>query len=204
MTTHARLLLLGSASPRRRELLTTVGLEPLCLPVLLDESVREGERPHDYVRRMAEEKLAALLARPEATQTTARAALTADTTVVLGEESLGKPADARAALDMLRRLAGREHVVLTAFALCRAPFEASRRVVRVVESRVEFRAATEDELRRYADTGEGLDKAGAYAIQGLGMFLVRRIVGSYSSIVGLPLCELVEELRRLEVLEAYP
>lgn len=128
-------------------------------------------------------------------------ALSADTIVLLGDEVLGKPIDMQDAERHLARLAGRRHVVRTCYALAR-PGEPAR--TRIVSSEVELRAATADELRAYARTGEGLDKAGAYAAQGIGSFLVRAIYGSYSNVVGLPAAEVVEDLAALGVLGEFP
>jgi septum formation protein len=128
----------------------------------------------------------------------------ADTIVVLGDSVLGKPRDVDEAEETLKRLAGRTHRVLTRYAVSVSPDSERVRVARTVESDVTIRAAAPAELRAYAETGEGLDKAGAYAAQGIGSFLVERISGSYTNVVGLPTCELVMDLRALGLLVAFP
>lgn len=172
-------LVLASGSPRRRAFLEQLGLSFSVVPADLDESVHAGELPAAYVERLAREKAQAVAARHPG-----QPVLAADTTVVLAERVLGKPADPAEARLMLRDLCGREHRVLTGVAL------AGRSIrTRVVETFVELREASDAEIAWYVDTGEPLDKAGAYAIQGVGGFLVRGIRGSYSNVVGLPLAE---------------
>lgn len=177
-------LVLASGSPRRRAFLEQLGLSFTVSPADLDERVLPGEAAAPYVERLAREK-----ARKVATLHPGQRVLAADTTVVLGEQVLGKPADPEDALRMLRSLSGRWHRVLTGVALV-----GSAERTRVVETQVEFREASEAELAWYVHTGEPLDKAGAYAIQGIGGFLVRAIRGSHSNVVGLPLAETLELL----------
>ncbi len=193
-------LILGSASPRRREILTSLGISHLVLPAAIDESVRPGERPDAYLERVVLDKLGAVAARVEGRK--AAALLVADTSVVLGDEIFGKPVDAADAVGLLERLVGRAHRVLTRYAIGR--LDGSPLTARTVSSEVWLRAASADELAGYARSGEGLDKAGAYAIQGLGAFLVERIAGSYSNVVGLPACELVLDLRQHGLLGSFP
>lgn len=183
-------LVLASASPRRRDLLCQVGVRHVVRVADVDESPLPGETPRDYVQRLAQAKAAAVVALGEH----ALPVLGADTTVVLDGDILGKPRDAADALAMLRRLSGREHEVYTAVALC-VPGEAplDPRLALSV-TRVRFRAVDDALLARYVASGEPLDKAGAYGIQGLGAALVARIEGSYSGVVGLPLAETVELL----------
>jgi len=193
-------LVLGSASPRRREILTSLGIPLVVLPADVDERVRPGEVPAVYLERIVAEKLGAVASRlgdlPGA------ALLVADTSVVLGVDILGKPADTSEAIRLLERLCGRAHRVLTRYAL------GNRRgdllVARTVSSDVWLRAATDDEIGSYARLGEGLDKAGAYAVQGVGSFLVERIAGSYSNVVGLPACEVVLDLKQQGLLGPFP
>lgn len=181
------MLLLASASPRRAELLTAAGIPFERLPVSLDESVLPGESPEAHVRRLAEAKARAALAmRPEAL------ALGADTIVILDGRILGKPRDADDARAMLRALAGRQHEVLTGVALVAA--ESS--VVEVSRTRVWFAAMTHVEIDEYIESGEPMDKAGAYGIQDAAGTWVRRIDGSYTGVVGLPLYETGELLRQ--------
>jgi septum formation protein len=179
-------LVLASASPRRRALLQGLGLAFDAVAPDLDESVRPGEAPRDYVLRVAAEKAAAgARLRPGAL------VLAADTSVVLGDRILGKPSGEAEARDMVRSLSGKRHSVLTGVAL-----DGAARAAVVVETAVWFRALAEAEIAWYAATGEPLDKAGAYAIQGAGGVLVQRIDGSASNVVGLPLAETAELLRQ--------
>jgi septum formation protein len=181
-------LYLASASPRRRELLTQIEVAHQLLPVDIDETPQPDEAPADYVRRLAQEKALAALARLDAAQPLC--VLGADTTVVLDGRILGKPADREEGLAMLAALSGQTHQVLTAVALA----DAQRCEARLVESRVTFRAISGEEAARYWASGEPADKAGGYAIQGLGAVFVRELHGSYSAVVGLPLCETAELL----------
>lgn len=201
-------LVLGSRSPRRSDILEGLGVPLLVCPADVDESQLPEEPPANYVRRVTEAKLDAvgrkLAADPEFAGRSFGGVMTADTTVVVDTDILGKPEDVRDAERLLSRIAGRSHRVLTCYAIA-TPRELTRAAVcRVVESRVYMRAATPDELRRYAETGEGLDKAGAYAVQGIGTFLIERIDGSYSNVVGLPACEVVLDLQRLGLLGEFP
>ncbi len=189
-------LVLASASPRRRELLGTLGVRFDVRPTDVDESVHPGEAPVAYVRRLAEDKLRAALA----TEATAFV-LASDTTVVSDGAILGKPADDEEGRAVLRRLSGRAHEVRTAVALGRA---GEVLAVRDVHTRVVFRVLSEDEIARYVASGEGRDKAGVYGIQGLAGAFVTGIEGSYSNVVGLPLAETLELLRAHGALKAWP
>jgi septum formation protein len=195
-------LLLGSGSPRRREIMEGLGIPVIVRPASIDEDVTPGESVAEYLTRIVSAKLRAVAHEMEGLG--AAAALTADTVVVLDGDILGKPRDTADALRLLGLLAGRQHRVLTRFALSTAEAPGAIACARVVESMVSMRAAEPDELERYAATGEGLDKAGAYALQGCGAFLVERIEGSHSNVIGLPACEVVLELRRLGLLPAFP
>jgi septum formation protein len=196
-------LCLGSASPRRRELLKGLGL-PLRIEVAdVHEEVGMGEAPLDYLTRVVDDKLSAVRSRPKALAETA-AILVADTIVVIDNEILGKPCDVDDAVCLLNRLTGHEHTVFTRYAIQVLPLGGAVARSRTVASRVRLRAATQGEIRRYAQTGEGLDKAGAYAAQGIGSFLIERIDGSYTNVVGLPLCEVVLDLKDLELLADFP
>jgi septum formation protein len=197
---EARPLLLGSASPRRRELVGSLGIPCVILAADVDERTESGERPEPYLERVVTAKRLAVHAR--AGDRPFAALLVADTSVTLGDEILGKPADVEEAERMLERLAGREHRVLTRYSLSLP--DGALVSERTVSSSVWIRSATRDELRRYAHSGEGLDKAGAYAVQGLGAFLVERIDGSYTNVVGLPSCELVVDLRDAGLLGPFP
>lgn len=179
-------LVLASASPRRRELLAQLGVHFTVRVSEVDERVLAGESPEAYVTRLARAKASAVAA-----QDATLPVLGADTTVVVEGRILGKPADAADALAMLRALSGREHRVLTAVALVHD----GRVEDALSATRVWFRARDDDMLARYVATGEPLDKAGAYGIQGLGAALVTRIDGSYTGVVGLPVAETVDLLR---------
>jgi len=182
-------LILASASPRRAELLRAAGYAFDVAAADVDESPRAGESPSLYVRRLAAEKSAAVSSRtrPDAV------VLGADTTVVVDDEILAKPRDAADASAMLRRLSGRRHDVMTGVSLRRGAFE----IGRVESTAVVFAPLTDDEIAWYVGTGEGRDKAGAYAIQGFASRFIPRIEGSYSNVVGLPVAcvrELLTEI----------
>jgi septum formation protein len=187
-------LVLGSGSPRRREIISALGLPFQVLAADIDEARRPGEAPLAYLTRIADEKLAAVRVRlgdaPHA------AVLVADTTVVIDGDVLGKPNDVEDAARLFSRIAGRVHSVYTRYAIGRFG-EAGASTARTVETQVHIRAADAAEIRAYAATGEGLDKAGAYAAQGIGSFFIERVVGSYSNVVGLPACEVLGDLRSL-------
>lgn len=170
-------IILGSASPRRRELLSQLGVEFSVASPDIDETPRHGESPTDYVRRLAVEKSHAVRSPADAL------VITADTTVDLGGEILGKPVDSEEAASMLRRLSSRTHRVHTGVALRRD----THVVVEVVTSLVTFTPLTPAAIEWYVGTGEPLDKAGAYAVQGAGGVFVHRVRGSVSNVVGLPL-----------------
>ncbi|WP_439887563.1 Maf family protein [Pseudomonas sp. MBLB4123] len=186
-------LYLASGSPRRRELLAQIGVPftPRIVPV--DECVLPGESAEAYVERLAREKALAALATLE--QAADAVVLGADTAVVLEGRILGKPADRSEALETLGALSGREHQVLTAVALASPARVASR----VVVSRVGFRALSRAEIEAYWASGEPRDKAGSYGIQGLAAVFVRQLQGSYSAVVGLPLCETAELLAEFAI-----
>lgn len=179
---------LASASPRRSELLRQIGVAHEARPAEVDESLLAGEAPAAYVRRLAEAKARALWSR--GTDARRLPVLAADTTVELDGEIFGKPADRDEALAMLKRLAGRTHEVHTAVAVLHASGSASR----LSTSQVTMRAITPAELDWYWSTGEPADKAGAYAVQGRAAIFITHISGSYSGVMGLPLCETWELL----------
>ena len=176
-------LVLASGSPRRREMLENLGAEFVVRPVDIDESPLDGEQPEPYVLRLARAKAAAC------PRTEQQIVLAADTIVALDGELLGKPRDDADAGRMLRRLSGREHEVLTGVAVVvdREPSGEPLRVAEVERTRVRFNELSEAEIEWYVATGEPLDKAGAYAVQGLGALFVERLEGNYSNVVGLPL-----------------
>jgi len=179
-------LVLASQSPRRRELLGLLGLELEVRPAHADERRLPGEAPEAYVRRLAAEKAAAV---------EGALVLAADTAVVLGGEVLGKPRHPAEAREMLRALSGRDHVVLTGVCARRG----ERRAEAVVATEVSFAPLSAAQVDWYVATGEPLDKAGAYAVQGAGGVFVRAIRGSVSNVVGLPLHETTGLLRGLGV-----
>ncbi|MFN7943186.1 MAG: Maf family protein [Thermoanaerobaculia bacterium] len=171
-------LVLASGSPRRRELLAALGLEFEVRPADADETPRAGEAPRALVERLAEAK-----ARRRAL--TGELVLAADTIVVVDGAILNKPVDAAEARAMLARIAGREHVVWTGVALFDP--ERGRLALRSERSRVRMAALAAEDIAWYVDTGEPLDKAGAYAIQGIGALFVEAVEGNYGNVVGLPL-----------------
>lgn len=196
-------LILGSASPRRRDILASLGIPFRVLHGAVDESANAAEDPERYVERVVLDKLTAVsdaVSEPESFA----GLLVADTIVVLGREILGKPTNVAHAEALLSRIAGRAHRVLTRYAVSASPHLATPARARTVESVVTMRAASKAEIQGYAATGEGLDKAGAYAAQGIGAFLIVRIEGSFTNVVGLPACELVEDLLALRLLARFP
>ncbi|MCX2972486.1 septum formation inhibitor Maf [Halieaceae bacterium IMCC8485] len=176
-------LILASASPRRRELLHQIGVAHLCEPANIDESRLAGEKPEDYVLRMAREKAAAVASRHSGGSL---AVLAADTSVVIDEDVLGKPGDHFEALGMLARLSGRSHRVLTGICLNTQRGEV---LSEMVETKVHFLQLTREQCESYLATPEPWDKAGGYGIQGLAGAFVSSIEGSYSNVVGLPLAQ---------------
>jgi len=177
---------LASSSPRRRELLSQIGVPHVVAGADIDESVLPDETPRAYVIRLAREK--ALAIRRTGQQLPV---LAADTTVVVDSRVFGKPRDRTDAIEMLGTLAGRAHEVLTAIALASSQGVSER----LISSTVRFRAISPEECAAYWDTGEPRDKAGGYAIQGLGAVFVESLSGSYSAVMGLPLFETGELLQ---------
>ena len=194
-------IILASQSPRRRELLRQLGVAFRIVPPCHDEQRRPGEAPADYARRNARAKACSVLARVTAdTRRLARRCiiLGADTIVVRRGRVLEKPRDTAHARAMLRALSGRRHQVITGLCfLATRPPAAPVARTRVVRTDVQFRALQPDEIAAYVATGEPLDKAGAYAIQGRAAHMVRGIHGSYTNVVGLPLAEVAELLKEL-------
>jgi len=177
---------LASSSPRRQQLLAQIGVRFEQVAVTVSESRQLPETPRQFVERMALEKARAgwrSLDRP------GPPVLGADTILNLDGEVLGKPRDREHGLELLQHLSGRSHTVLSSVALV-----GKHELVRVQESRVTFRTITASECRKYWDTGEPLDKAGAYGIQGLGAIFIAHLEGSYSGVMGLPLFETAELL----------
>lgn len=203
-------LVLASASPRRRELLQRMGLRLSVVPAEIDETPNPGERASDYVRRMAVEKAAAgdkawaasVTPIAEAGAAPARAIplLAADTTVIVDGEILGKPGDENEALRMLERLAGRRHEVTTAYRIVHGGREVDRAVTTVVAVRL----LEPREVDAYIAGGEWRGKAGGYAVQGIAAAFVTELRGSWTNVVGLPLAEVLADLRALDAIPAYP
>jgi septum formation protein len=186
---HPTSLVLASASPRRRDLLSQLGLQFTVAAADLDETPLSGEAADAYVLRLARAKAQAV-----ATRFPGSWVLAADTTVALGTELLGKPSGPAEAKEMLTQLSGRTHAVYTGVALAGRAQEAT-----VVRTGVTFRTLSGGEIGWYVSTGEPLDKAGAYAIQGKGGFLVAAVEGSPTNVIGLPLGETLELLMRAGV-----
>lgn len=187
-------IILASASPRRRELLQQIGLEFSVVPSNVPEELLPGETPEEHVVRLSRAKAAEVAGRRDIA---GRWVIGSDTVVLCDGEILGKPADERDAARMLRQLSGREHRVLSGFAVIDRLSSQER--TEAVGTRVRFRALTDAEIARYIASGESADKAGAYAIQGLGVCFVAGINGSYTNVVGLPLCRLTLTLEQLGV-----
>jgi septum formation protein len=183
-------VVLASQSPRRRELLTLIGIPHEVRPADIDERVLPGERPAPHAERLARTKALAI-ARDEPDAVT----IGSDTIVVVDGDILGKPGDGAEARRMLRRLSGREHVVFTAVAVARGGRVASS----VEEVTVGFRELSDAEIDAYVATGEPMDKAGAYGIQGYGATIVERIDGDYFAVMGLALGRMVRLMRELGV-----
>ena len=175
-------LILASASPRRRELLAVLGLDFSIVVPEIDETPKPDEKPRAFAERLAEEKAGAVEG--------SGIIIAADTIVVQNGNILGKPTNQQHACEMLRSLSGAVHEVVTGVCV-KSP---ERTVVFSVSTQVAFRILEEAEIPAYVETGEPMDKAGAYAIQGGAAHMIRRIEGSYTNVVGLPLCELQEVL----------
>jgi septum formation protein len=188
-------LILASASPRRRILLQDLGLAFEIIEPQVEEQPLAGETPEEFVIRAACDKVRAV-----SCEHVSSWVLGADTVVVHDSRILGKPEDAPQALSVLLSLAGKKHLVHTAFCLEKAKDQVS--VSRIVTTEVWFSSFSRDIAAAYVATGEPLDKAGAYGIQGCGGFLVEKIHGSYSNVVGLPMAEVLRELLRYKVAAA--
>lgn len=188
-------LVLASSSPRRQELLRYLGLPFTTEVPAIEEKRRPDENPLDYVQRNSREK--AHIVYQTLPHHQPWAVIGSDTIGVLDDEVLEKPLDTADAERMLARMSGRAHKVLTGLAVVYGSGPASAVQQRVIETEVFFKKLTAQEIAYYVGTGEPLDKAGSYGIQGIGGFLVEKISGSYSNVVGLPLVELTEILRCL-------
>jgi septum formation protein len=195
--------ILASGSPRRRELLATLGIEPTVVKPVVDERLREGEAPTAFVRRLSQEKAADVASKISSPATV----LAADTVVILAADTigideqgeiLGKPTDAADARAMLQRLRGRTHRVCTAITLLKLGDD-ERRLTKMVCTDVLMRDYSDGEIRDYIASGDPFDKAGSYAIQTEAFHPVAHIDGSYTNVMGLPLEALAEALARLGV-----
>jgi septum formation protein len=189
------LVYLASQSPRRRQLLAQLGLAHRVLVPDVNESRLPRERPEDYVRRLARIKAEVVAMRVAERRLSPLPVLAADTAVVLGRRILGKPADADEAAAMLAQLSGRRHRVLTAVALA---FQ-GKLALALSDTVVSFRRLSAEDIAAYVRSGEPMDKAGAYGIQGRAAAFVRRIEGSYSGVMGLPLFETAALLRKIGI-----
>ena len=183
-------LVLASASPRRRELLAQIGLSVDVVPADIDESILPGERAVQYVGRLAQAKAAVV-----ADKRAGRAVLAADTAIAFNDEILGKPRSPAEAMAMLTVLSGKTHDVLTGAAIV---YDQTSHW-QVVRTKVRMRTLSTQQIESYVATGEPLDKAGSYGIQGLGAVLIEGIEGSYSNVVGLPLAETAELLAKVGI-----
>ncbi len=219
-------LILASASPRRKDLLEKIGFTVKIVPADVEEVMLEDEDPTEFVKRMSRTKVLAVVQRLKGTmevsggeegqdtgQTapipvgtsrdpSARWVVGADTIVVLAGEVLGKPKDVDGAFDMLQRLSGNEHTVVTGF--CVFDLLKNKEGIQAVVSRVKMKRMSRPEIEKYLAVGESLDKAGSYAVQGVGSYLIDSITGSYSNVVGLPLCHLMEMFEEMGADDILP
>ncbi len=187
-------LILASGSPRRQEMLAQVGLDFTVCVSEINEHLNANEEPEFFVKRLAKEKAMAVVDQAKSW------VLAADTVVVIDGQILGKPASTAEAVGMLKRLAGNVHDVWTGFCIINGQPEGL--VCRAVRTKVHFIDWQSDIFTAYANSGDSLDKAGGYGIQGAGGVLVREISGSYSNVVGLPMAEVMLEMVRLGVIQA--
>ena len=197
MMTTAPQLILASQSPRRRYLLEQAGLTFAVIPSSFDEDSVQLTEPAGYVKTLAEAKANQVAQKYPGSWT-----IGADTIVTIDNAILGKPGDPGEAQAMLEQLSGQLHAVFTGYAIVCPDTQTC--ISEAIRTEVEFKALSSNEIAWYIQTGEPFDKAGAYAIQGMGTFLVRRINGSYTNVVGLPVCEVIETLLKLGVVAMGP
>lgn len=190
-------IVLASSSPRRRELLKKLGIDFRVIPPQIDETPFPDEPPYSYVLRTSTEKALSVSRSLSGNWIV----IGADTTVTVDDEILGKPEDKEEARVILNKLSGREHTVITAFCIVRSKAEILHK--QIVESKVRIKRLEPWEIEGYIKTGEPMDKAGAYGIQGIGAFMIEEIHGSYTNIVGLPLSQLIYVLTKLGVLKLF-
>jgi septum formation protein len=187
-------LILASASPRRIELLKLAGLDFNVIPSSIEETPLKGETPREHVLRLSREKAQAVSARyPDAW------VIGADTIVVINGEIMGKPDGVSEAREMIKKLSGHEHHVHTGFAIARQ--SAGVLMEDIVTSSVLFKNISEEEINWYIGTKEPYDKAGGYAVQGAGAYFIKEIHGSYTNVIGLPLCEAISLLKQAGAIE---
>lgn len=190
-------LVLASSSPRRKELLESLGIHFEIIVPSSNESLLEKENPEDYVLRIATEKSLSVSQKLRGDYII----IGADTAVVVDNEVLGKPSDVIEAEEMLGKISGRAHHVLTAFSITKPVDEILH--THVVGTEVLVKTLEPEEIEGYIKTTEPMDKAGAYGIQGIGAFMIKEIRGSYTNVVGLPLVEVIEALKKLGALELF-
>jgi septum formation protein len=187
-------LILASKSPRRYELLKQVGFDFEVIPSRVTEGFVQTESPKEHVIRLAEAKV-----RDVAGEYPDCWVIAADTIVYINGSILGKPKDREEAVEMLRCLSGQEHWVVTGFSVCH--LRKKKGDQEIIQTAVKVKGLTPSEIEWYVQTGEPFDKAGGYAIQGIGSFMIESIRGSYTNVVGLPVCELIQMLNRLGAVE---
>jgi septum formation protein len=185
--------ILASISPRRQELLRSVGLKFKIIPAHVNEEYLEGETPREHVRRLSQDKAMAI-----ARKNPSALVLGADTIVVIDSLILGKPKNKKQAREMLTRLSDREHKVFTGFTIAHDATKVYK--TKVIKSSVLFKKISPKEMEWYVSCDEPYDKAGGYAVQGKGASFIKSIRGSYTNVIGLPLCEVLEELKNLKAL----
>ena len=214
-------IILASRSQRRKLLLERMGFTVKVVPANVDETIHEGETGENYVKRLAREKCLAVVERLQTTlyPTDAegnpvrppgaglghlenRWVIGADTVVVLGDKTLGKPADTAEAAQMLSQLSSKRHRVLTGF--CVHDLRKDKEGIQAVSTEVRFKMLSQTEIDKYLAVGESMDKAGAYAVQGVGAYLVDSIVGSYTNVVGLPMCQVIEMMEEMGATDVLP
>lgn len=214
-------IILASQSPRRKTLLERMGFSVKVIPSNADESLFETETAENYVKRVARAKCLNVVERLQTTlyptdhegtplrptpgslrHVENRWVIGADTAVVLGEDVLGKPSDTTHAGEMLQMLSGKRHRVITGF--CVHDLRKDKEGLQAVSTEVRFKTLSPTEVEKYIAVGESMDKAGAYAIQGVGAYLVDSIVGSYTNVVGLPMCQVIEMMEEMGATDVLP
>ena len=192
-----RNIVLASTSPRRKDLLQSVGIQFEIIAPSSDESLLSKENPEDYALRLSKEKALSVSQNLDGNTLV----IGADTIVVVDNKILGKPKDEEDAKIMLSKISGRAHHVLTAFSITKGEHEILH--THIVGTEVIVKTLEPQEIEGYIKTGEPMDKAGAYGIQGVGAFMVKEVRGSYTNVVGLPLVEVLESLKKLGAIELF-